>query len=344
MARVNGSDHTGKDGKVVAFTNVPRMQLIKPDELRPWSLPVLVDGGRFTIGWQHWPDEKGGPGFVTYQRTRLASLKIVERYPLTPEGWRKAWQSLMDLDSENAERVRRVLAQRAEADSRSSELEEDRIELEELRRELEESALARLARVVFLGGYMPGADLEARLEYDLLFLKDRMGIFEPANLRSVGEVPYIGVADMQVGGPGLVRSVDPLAGVAEDIAGAAVRIARPSLNANLLAAVDKMISATVNAAGTRTKIKTVLFVQATDAELFFLHTRTEPEQLRIELSPALGRIRETLSASQISRQSRPVSGDVSVVDELSRAATLLDRGLLTRDEFDQLKNRLIKGS
>ena len=80
-----------------------------------------------------------------------------------------------------------------------------------------------------------------------------------------------------------------------------------------------------------------LSLRTADGELFFLHTTLLPEDLRIRLSRGISAIRET-------RASLANAGDAgSLVDELTRLAGLLDQGLLTRDEFDQVKARLIAG-
>jgi len=83
-------------------------------------------------------------------------------------------------------------------------------------------------------------------------------------------------------------------------------------------------------------------IQTADSELFFLHTRLLPDDLRIRLSRALGAVREAQAAGTISLEGRGKQADTaSLVDELSRLAGLLDSGLLTREEFDQLKAKLI---
>jgi hypothetical protein len=69
---------------------VPPPPVVKPDELWSGAPNVLVDGVRFTIGWQHWPEGKGGSSFVTARRSALGTFKIVERYPLTDDGWARA--------------------------------------------------------------------------------------------------------------------------------------------------------------------------------------------------------------------------------------------------------------
>ena len=51
------------------------------------SHPILVvDGISPTIGWQFRPRAKGGPAFVV-RRSGLGSLKVVESFPLTEDGW-----------------------------------------------------------------------------------------------------------------------------------------------------------------------------------------------------------------------------------------------------------------
>jgi Short C-terminal domain len=70
---------------------------------------------------------------------------------------------------------------------------------------------------------------------------------------------------------------------------------------------------------------------------------TEPESLRISLSGALGVIRQARPSADTSAPGQKAPGPVSVVDELSRIAGMLDNGLLSREEFDQLKARLLGG-
>jgi hypothetical protein len=84
-------------------------------------------------------------------------------------------------------------------------------------------------------------------------------------------------------------------------------------------------------------------VQGTDCEMFFLHSGSTPEQLRIEMSAALGAIRAARAAAQ-----EPVPGPqpptpASPVAELAKLAGMLAAGLITREEFDQLKARILQG-
>ncbi len=74
---------------------IPTMPVIAPSEQVPGGAYPLLDGVSPTIGWQFQPQAKGGPSFVVLRRTGLGSLKVVESFPLTQDGWAHAWQSLV---------------------------------------------------------------------------------------------------------------------------------------------------------------------------------------------------------------------------------------------------------
>ena len=88
------------------------MPTVQSGELYRGSAFTLVEGRRYGLGWQDWPEEKGGPGFVTVKRGLLGFLKIVKRYPLTKEGWAQAWRAFAKLDRNAARLALDVLASR----------------------------------------------------------------------------------------------------------------------------------------------------------------------------------------------------------------------------------------
>jgi hypothetical protein len=93
---------------------------------------------------------------------------------------------------------------------------------------------------------------------------------------------------------------------------------------------------------TRTSITTVMRIQGTGCELFLLHTRLTPEHLRIEMSRTLAVIRAARAgevAARSSSEARP--GSPSPVEELAKLAGMLEKGLLTREEFDVMKARIL---
>jgi hypothetical protein len=111
----------------------------------------------------------------------------------------------------------------------------------------------------------------------------------------------------------------------------------------VLGAVEGMgIASILNTLTSRTRYKTVARIQAPGCELFWLHTRVDPEQLRIALSRPLAVIRSVRAASMPASQSYAVSAtSASSVEELVRLADMLEKGLLTREEFDLLKAKLM---
>jgi hypothetical protein len=102
------------------------------------------------------------------------------------------------------------------------------------------------------------------------------------------------------------------------------------------------IAAVLNAVTTRTSITTIMRIQATGCELFLLHSRLTPDRLRIEMSRTLGVIRAARSgeaAARPSPEARPVS--LSPVEELTKLAGMLEKGLLNREEFNLMKAKVL---
>jgi Short C-terminal domain len=101
-------------------------------------------------------------------------------------------------------------------------------------------------------------------------------------------------------------------------------------------ALEGMAAAVVlNALTTRKTITTVIRVQAVTAELFLLSTQQTPEQVRMDMSHQLAAIRAARSPAA----GQP--GPAAQVEQLTRLASMLESGLLTREEFDTLKARLL---
>jgi hypothetical protein len=93
---------------------VPATPSVRPDELWEGSPNVLFADGRYLIGWLGRPEKKGGPVFVIVRQGKFDRRTIVERYPMTDDGWSKAWRAFVKFDPAAGEKVRAVLARRAE--------------------------------------------------------------------------------------------------------------------------------------------------------------------------------------------------------------------------------------
>lgn len=194
--------------------------------------------------------------------------------------------------------------------------------------ELDSRSLACLRRVALLGGYAPEAAIAIGERYDARFLEDRLGIFPCLHWEPLAEVPYHEIEDVEIGGPGLVKSGGGFVGGGFGAVGAVEGMA---------------VAAVLNALTTRTSITTIIRVQAVNCELFLLHTQSTPEQLRIQLSRALGAIRAARATGTQSSQAQSVpTRPASAVEELTKLAGLLQAGLLTREEFDEFKARLLR--
>ena len=296
------------------------MPIILPSEQHTAFPYPLLDGISPTIGWQFRPSVKGGPAFVIIRRSALGSLKIFESFPLTEDGWASAWQSLVVQSPAAAPKVLATLRGRtADAARRGADSREVS--------ELDAQSLASLREVAYLGGYVPGTDIFAGERYDVRFLEDRL-LVVPCRLAQVlTDVRYSDVEDVEIGGPGLVKTGGGFVGGGFGITGAVEGMA---------------IAAVLNALTTRTSIKTVVRIQATTCELFLLYTKATPEHLRIELSRPLGAIRSarTTDVAGVS-QHQVTSTPASPVEELTKLAAMLEKGLLTREEFDLMKAKLL---
>ena len=102
----------GRDAAVPERAGVPARPSIGSSEQIVDVPHPLVDGISPTIGWQFRPRAKGGSAFMIIRRSALGSLKVVEGFPLTEEGWASAWQSLIKQDPSAAAQVLAALKAR----------------------------------------------------------------------------------------------------------------------------------------------------------------------------------------------------------------------------------------
>jgi hypothetical protein len=74
------------------FPEIPAMPLISLGGSDYTKLRILAGPGwKWCLGWQHRSQEST---FVLARRTIMDDIKIVERFPLTQEGWQRAWRAL----------------------------------------------------------------------------------------------------------------------------------------------------------------------------------------------------------------------------------------------------------
>jgi Short C-terminal domain len=257
---------------------------------------------------------------VIIRRGAMGGLKVLESFPLTQGGWASAWQSLA---AQNPAALPKVLARLRDRQAEAARLGSDSPEMNEL----DTQALASLRSVAYLGGYVPAGGLFPGQWYDVRFLRDQLLVFPSRQAEVLAQVPYSEIEDVEIGGPGLVRTGGGYVGGGFGLQGAAEGMA---------------IAAVLNALTTRTSIKTIVRVQGTSCELFLLDTRATPEQLRIGLSRPLGAIRAARAAVAAAMNQHPVTpAPVSPVEELTKLAGMLESGLLTREEFELMKAKIL---
>jgi hypothetical protein len=109
------ADPQGADQKeraVAARPGTPSMPAVPADTI--WREPRLIgNSGQVSLGWQD--ARKIGPCFIVGHSSGMGSVKVIERFPLTEEGWSRAWAALTALDADAAGSLLEVLQQRAAA-------------------------------------------------------------------------------------------------------------------------------------------------------------------------------------------------------------------------------------
>jgi hypothetical protein len=313
----------GRGAAAQEHAGIPVMPVILPSEQVPGAPYPLLDGLSLTLGWEYRPPAKGGPAFAVIRRTGLGSLKVVDSFPLTQDGWARVWQALVRQNPAAAPQILATLEAREAEAARLRTRDADSREVAEL----EARALGSLRGVAYLGGYVPEASITPGGLYDVLFLEDRLVVLAHRQAKVLAEVPYSQVEDVEIGGPGLVKTGGGFVGGGFGVTGAVEGMA---------------IAAVLNSLTTRTSVKTIVRIQGTSCELFLLHARLTPEQLRIAMSRPLGAIRSARATQTAGgTQHEAPAAAPSPVQELTKLADMLEKGLLTREEFDLMKAKLI---
>jgi len=293
---------------------------------------LLYSDVRRSIGWQD--DRKAGPSFVVARFGPLGRVTVKERFPFTEQGWVSAWRALAGVDPNAAAAIRAELA-RSERNRRSAASIAA----------LDAESLGYLRRMTFNGG-SGAVGLAKGQDYDARFLDNRLMVCPPGSTDVIFEMPYREVEAVEVSGAGegTNSAAYPVAwGLALGLLGALLGLLVFGLKGLFFGAlIFGLVGAVVGAAFTN--IKTIVRIRGTEAELYFLSTAERPDALRIELSEALRAIANARDAppSDSDKPAEPAS--VSISDELGKLASLLQQDLITRDEFEQLKAKLIAES
>ena len=170
---------------------------------------------------------------------------------------------------------------------------------------------------LFLGGH--GLPLQPGQTCDLIF--DDVGLLIARGNANVKRTAYTDIRAMNISGRGELQRGGGFIGGGFGLEGAVTGIA---------------IATLLNAATTKTSMETVLQIEAVDGEGFFHYGKTTPAGLRIQLSPVFGRLgREP----ELPAAAHASSG---MADEIRKLADLRNEGLLTDEEFEIGKRRLLE--
>jgi hypothetical protein len=312
-----------------ASASVPAMPRVPESDLYPGTPFLLVDYGvRNGLGWQD--NRTSGPSFVLTRTSRFGRVKVTERFPFTEQGWADAWRALVACDADAAAAAAARLARREGRSRAAAAL-----------KELDAGSLCLLRPAVFNGG-SGEIPLSKGQPYDLRFLRDRVTVCPPRTPRVIFEMPYRELETVDVSGSNPAMSSGELLALILilGLIGAVLGLlVLGVLGLFLGAIVFALLGAVVGSAWTR--IETIVRIRGRDAEAYFLNIEKRQDALRIELSEPLRAIGKARAgdAGDPAEPADPEAG--SIPDQLAKLAALLQQGLLTRDEFEHLKAKLI---
>jgi hypothetical protein len=308
----------------------PSMPRVPPDQLYRGAPYVPVDGHRHSVGWQE--VRKTGPAFVVTARSFAGNNKVLERFPFSEQGWADAWQLLSRTDPSAAAAIGARLAKLEAAHRAAAALSA-----------LAARSVCYLPSVAFDGGSDSGP-LAKGQRYDLRFQNDRLLVCLQYSADALVELPYADVEDVEVSGAASQPASVMLGWISGlGLAGAffgflILRLPGLLLGAVVLGLVGGLIAAASS------KNETIVRVRGRDAEFQFLDSLKRADEVRRALSEPLMAIRKA-NAAQADTPDEPAAPPPdSVADQLSKLASLLQQDLITRDEFDRLKAKVIATS
>jgi hypothetical protein len=250
-------------------------------------------------------------------RSSLMGKRTVGSFPLTERGWQDAWRFMASETPQLAGAVRHQVHLTKSAHHSQVVENKARAELASL------GILTSLRGCAFLGGYGHSESLMAGAVCDLHFTSEGLLVTNPDTSISIVRSPYAEAEIVELSGPGRVTRGGGFIGGGFGLTGAA----------------EGMIVASVlNALTTKTSIQTIIRWEARTQELFFFTSEATPSDLRIRMSPVLGRVKPRPNV-----EATPSLLDADVVSQLERLASLRQQGIIDDNEFAELKRKIISG-
>lgn len=179
-------------------------------------------------------------------------------------------------------------------------------------------AIALVSSCRLLGG--SGVELGSTDgRWDLIFKPEDV-LVKKAHAQKMVRLEWVGL-NIEIGGAGAFRSGMQWYGGGFGVEGAAE---------------GALIATALNALTSRTKIDTVIRLETPTAELFLHNDHELPQALRRRISVVFTKLRQAAADTDGSG-----AGGDHVIDRLDRLGAMLERGLITQDEFAKLKAELL---
>jgi Short C-terminal domain len=295
--------------------SMPEAPDIQPYEFRPGPPFILSKfQWKYSLGWQERPERKGGSGFVVVQRGYITPIKVLERFPLTPDGWASAWRALVKLDPASAQHVLERLNERAAVQRASGQPSADLAWLRQRQREGDQKRSQQVERVN-----------EARSRYK-----------SAIHLRALG-VAICGGEVYREEPFGLHNRLGPLAGAHAEVTGGQSGRRRSGAVRALDAATAAAVigPAGLAAGASRKAVRGTAFVIFADSTV---HEAAMADQATLVRAQA-DAIRFNALAAASSQTPTETVTDPAV--RLRKLQELRDAGLLTREEYETKRAEVI---
>lgn len=195
----------------------------------------------------------------------------------------------------------RILKDRTEAAKKS----------QDVTKELLYESKHKYLKFKYLGGY--GYEFNQGELYSFGVFGDKLRFISVNN--EVVDIRYSDAISFEIGGTGTTTTSAGVSGGGFGVEG--------FIKGAVTAAV-------INAATTKSSTNTLLKITSKNGELFLHTSMCEPEELRMMLSPL-----------SISISNRKEKSTVSVADELAKLNGLMKDGVITEEDFQSAKNKLL---
>lgn len=177
---------------------------------------------------------------------------------------------------------------------------------------------ATITDAVLIGGYSHG--LISEQSYKIFFAEEGVVVIPLNTLGASYGSRYEELIVVNVDGPGAVTTGGRYIGGGFGPKGILEGIA---------------VAAVLSTLTQRTSVHTYIEIQDKSSDMVFFTSTITPSELRVSLKPVWAKLRSTTSS--------PPRADDDVVERLEKLANLRSRGVVSDEEFEQLKRQILGG-